>query len=83
MGKVMVVIAIVVAAVPVASQNWTVPRTPWGAPDLQGLWPSAPLLSVPFERPVKLGTHAKGCARRGALTMAQTEAAKKREQAST
>lgn len=58
MGKVMVVIAIVVAAVPVASQNRTVPRTPWGDPDLQGLWPSAPLLSVPFERPVQLGTKA-------------------------
>ena len=54
----MVVIAIVVSALPVAGQNWTAPQTPWGDPDLQGLWPSVQLLSVPIERPVKLGTKA-------------------------
>ena len=58
MGKLIVVIAIVVATVPVAGQNWTAPRTPWGDPDLQGLWPSVQLLSVPFQRPVNLGTKA-------------------------
>ena len=58
MRKVMVVFAIVVAAVPVASQKWTPPRTPWGDPDLQGFWPSVALLSVPLERPVALGQKA-------------------------
>ena len=34
------------------------PRTPWGDPDLQGTWPSGPLITVPFERPVAFGTRA-------------------------
>ena len=58
MRHVMVVIAIVVAAVPVASQKWTPSRTPWGDPDLQGFWPVAEMLSVPLERPVELGREA-------------------------
>ena len=28
------------AATTAATREWTVPRTPWGDPDLQGLWPS-------------------------------------------
>jgi len=58
MRYVMVVIAIVVATLPVAGQNWTPPRMPWGDPDLQGFWPSVGLLSVPLQRPVNLGTKA-------------------------
>ena len=34
------------------------PRTPWGDPDLQGIWPSGQLITVPFERPAALGTRA-------------------------
>ena len=34
----------------------SLPRTPWGDPDLQGIWPSGQLITVPFERPVALGT---------------------------
>jgi hypothetical protein len=34
-------------------------RTPWGDPDLQGIWPSGPLMAVPFERPVEFGTRAE------------------------
>jgi hypothetical protein len=34
------------------------PRTPWGDPDLQGIWPSVSLITVPFERPEALGTRA-------------------------
>jgi hypothetical protein len=58
MRKVMVVIAFVVAAVPATGQHWTAPRTPWGDPDLQGFWPSADMLGVPFERPANLGERA-------------------------
>ena len=36
----------------------SVPRTPWGDPDLQGIWPSGQLITVPFERPAALGTRA-------------------------
>jgi len=39
-----------------SAQN--VPRTPWGDPDLQGIWPSGALITVPFERPVEFGTRA-------------------------
>jgi len=32
------------------------PRTPWGDPDLQGIWPSTDMVGVPLERPEKFGT---------------------------
>ena len=31
-------------------------RTPWGDPDLQGIWPSTDMVGVPFERPDQFGT---------------------------
>ena len=38
-----------VEAQPVAPGGWTVPRTGWGVPDLQGVWTNATL--TPIERP--------------------------------
>jgi hypothetical protein len=35
-----------------------VPRTPWGDPDLQGVWSSDSEAGVPFERPAELGEKA-------------------------
>jgi hypothetical protein len=35
------------------------PRTPWGDPDLQGIWPSGTLNAVPFERPKEFGLRAE------------------------
>jgi len=35
--------------------NWTVPRTPWGDPDLQGVWPGTGMMGVPQQRPVDVG----------------------------
>jgi hypothetical protein len=32
------------------------PKTPWGDPDLQGIWPGTDSVGVPFERPEKFGT---------------------------
>src|SRR5215210_817312 len=49
--------AVIVASTTSASQN--VARTPWGDPDLQGMWPSGALITMPFERPVELGTRAE------------------------
>ena len=46
--------AVVFAAVTLAAQDvarYTVPRTPWGDPDLQGLWPGTAMMGVPMERP--------------------------------
>ena len=34
---------------------YTVPRTPWGDPDLQGVWSSDDTSGIPRERPKELG----------------------------
>src|SRR5262245_49602257 len=36
--------------------KWSVPRTRWGHPDLQGVWTSTGMRFVPFERARQLGT---------------------------
>jgi hypothetical protein len=35
---------------------WTAPKTPWGDPDIQGLWPSTEWKGVPLQRAESLGT---------------------------
>ena len=40
------------------SKTWKVPRTPWGHPDLQGVWTTDAEIGIPFERPVELGEKA-------------------------
>jgi hypothetical protein len=35
--------------------TWTPPHTPWGDPDLQGVWTSDDSYGVPFERPRRYG----------------------------
>ena len=40
------------------ARSWTVPRTPWGDPDIQGLWPSNDMQGTPYERPESFGTRA-------------------------
>jgi hypothetical protein len=44
------------AATTVAQSTYKVPRTPWGDPDLEGIWPSTEMVGVPFERPDQFGT---------------------------
>jgi hypothetical protein len=41
-----------------ASGSAAGPQTPWGHPDLQGVWTSGPMSTVPFERATELGTRA-------------------------
>jgi hypothetical protein len=36
--------------------NYTVPRTPWGDPDLQGVWSSDDTEGIPRDRPANVGT---------------------------
>jgi len=38
-----------------ATGAYVVPRTPWGDPDLQGIWPGTHLVGVPMQRPEALG----------------------------
>ena len=47
-----------------AAADWTVPRTPWGAPDLQGVWDYRTM--TPLERPRELA---------GKVTLTAEEAA--------
>jgi hypothetical protein len=43
------------AAAQSAKAGYTPPKTAWGDPDLQGLWPSTDMVGVPFERPESFG----------------------------
>src|SRR5882724_7552679 len=59
----------------VAAKPWTQPKTPWGDPDIQGIWPGN--VGVPMQRPANLGE-------RTTLTdaeFAQREATAKRQAA--
>lgn len=47
-GPVALAAAIALSQVAVAEESWTPPRTPWGDPDLQGLWTNETI--TPFER---------------------------------
>jgi hypothetical protein len=41
---------------PAAARAWTPPKTPWGEPDLQGIWPLNHLISTPLQRQPRYGT---------------------------
>ena len=38
-----------------SASDWSAPRTPWGHPDLQGIWTTDDEVSVPVERAEELG----------------------------
>ena len=40
------------------AKSWTVPRTQWGDPDIQGSWPANDMQGTPYERPESFGTRA-------------------------
>jgi hypothetical protein len=57
--RVAVVALVLFSAVSALAQRTFAPaRTPWGDPDLQGIWPSGQMIEVPFERPIAMGTRA-------------------------
>ena len=41
-----------------ADKAWVQPKTPWGDPDLQGLWPATDMINVPLQRNASLGTRS-------------------------
>ena len=41
-----------------ATAPWTQPRTPWGDPDLEGVWTSDNNFSIPLERPAEVADKA-------------------------
>ena len=59
-------VPIVVATTPaedtaaaVADRNWKVPRTSWGHPNLEGVYSTDDMRSVPRDRPEEIGTREK------------------------
>jgi len=61
MKKTLIFAALVALAVaPLAGQaakkTYKAPRTPWGDPDLQGVWPGTDFVGVPLQRPSSFGT---------------------------
>jgi hypothetical protein len=52
------VLAAAIAAMPNAAgqKSYAPPKTPWGDPDLQGLWPGS--VNIPLQRPVSMGERA-------------------------
>jgi hypothetical protein len=38
-----------------SARPWTPPKTPWGEPDLRGMWPLNHLINTPFQRPERFG----------------------------
>jgi len=51
----LVSLAVVAADAQQARTAYTPPKTAWGDPDLQGIWPSTDMVGVPFERPANFG----------------------------
>src|SRR5262249_41844087 len=48
-------VAVSVSAQSTAKPAYTPPKTAWGDPDFQGIWPSTAMVGVPFERPAQFG----------------------------
>ena len=65
------------SAVAASGGAYTVPRTPWGDPDLQGKWPSTDMVGVPLQRDVEARraepAHRRGVREREARAARQTE----------
>ena len=57
-----------------AANDWSAPRTPWGHPDLQGIWTTDDEVSVPVERPADLGERTELSAEEIASRTAAREA---------
>ena len=53
----LLVVTLWLAGPPIAGQRWTPPRTPWGDPDLQGVWDYQS--RVPMQRPARLKGKAR------------------------
>jgi hypothetical protein len=46
------------SATSAGDDSYSPPRTPWGDPDLQGIWPSTHMVGVPLQRDEALGTRS-------------------------
>jgi hypothetical protein len=60
------------------ASGWQHPRTAWGDPDLQGMWPIIHLISTPFQRPTQFGDRPLLTDEEYAATQQRLEARDKR-----
>src|ERR1700680_2979776 len=51
-------VGLIVPLALMAQKPWTQPKTPWGDPDIQGVWPGTAMVGTPLERDKALGTRA-------------------------
>jgi hypothetical protein len=56
------------------AQTYSVPKTPWGDPDLQGIWSGDSAFGIPLQRPEALGTKAELTDKEFAEKVARDEA---------
>jgi hypothetical protein len=78
MRRLLVFVALAVLFAPAvfsqaSAKNWTPPKTPWGDPDLQGIWPGN--MGVPMERPKGLGERTELTDQEFAQRVAQAQRA--------
>src|SRR5262245_58416952 len=52
----LVALAVAPLAGQAAKRAYKAPRTPWGDPDLQGIWPGTDYVGVPLQRASEFGT---------------------------
>ncbi len=53
-----IIVIVALSAIPgiaQTSRSWTPPKTPWGDPDLQGVWTSDDCIGTPMNRPAQFG----------------------------
>jgi len=55
------VVAVVLTLLSAAAhaQTFSAPKTPWGDPDLQGVWSGDSAFGIPMQRPESFGTRAE------------------------
>jgi len=59
-GRSAFLVSLVLTLISVATyaQNYAAPKTPWGDPDLQGIWSGDSAFSIPLQRPESFGSRA-------------------------
>jgi hypothetical protein len=56
LGAAILALLPVIALAQTPGKTFTPARTPWGDPDLQGVWPGTEMVGVPMQRPKEFGT---------------------------
>jgi len=53
------VLALFLFSVAAYAQSYSAPKTPWGDPDLQGIWSGDSAFGIPMQRPESFGTRER------------------------